>query len=65
MLLLLIWLTFSTNPDSWTCKEVRLMVKVAGSAERAESIARSTGVSDALIEKARKCIKTNGRPRLN
>lgn len=54
MILLIIWL--AADPNSWTCKEVRAAVKIAGSIEQAESIARAVGASDAMIEKARKCV---------
>lgn len=63
MILLVMWLAVAPAPNSWTCKEVHAAIKMAGSVEQAESIARSIGLSDGLIEKARKCVRN--RPRIN
>lgn len=55
--LIVIFLASNTpTSDGWSCKEVRAMVKLAGSVEQAERYARASGVPESWIEKARRCV---------
>ena len=54
-----IFLLISTNAYAveLTCEEIKALVVLAGGAANAESIARSQGVSEEMIDKAKRCLE--------
>lgn len=55
----LLMLIPSCASADWTCKDVQQAVRLAGTPESAERIARLSGVSEIDIANAKACIKVS------